>query len=809
MDRFLKDLRYGLRMLARAPGVTALALLSLGLGIGANTTIFTWTRAALLNPLPGVEEVDRLALVLGRLAGGRMISVSVPDYLDYRDRSQTFSGVVAHSMYPLIARIDAEPENVWSQIVSGNFFEVLGVAPIVGRTFLPEEDRTPGTHAVTVISERLWMLRFGGDPEILDRTITLNGESFSIVGVVPAGFQGSIMGLSFDLWVPLMMSPALTSEDYLESRSSQWLNILGRLAPGRDLADARAEFGVLSQQLAEEYPAHHENRSAVVLDLNDDPFGGASILKPVIFVLTVVVGVVLLIACANVANLLLTRAVGRQREVAIRLAVGASRGRIVAQLLTESVLLALLASGLGLILALACTRVLAAIPPPAAGFPLYLQAKVDVPVLLFTLAVSVATGLLFGLAPALHARRADLVTALKDEGATTAGVSRSLLRDAFVVVQVAASLTLLVVAGLLLRSLLLVQKLDPGFATEETLIASLNLGAGGYSDQEGFEVYRRIIQSLEAVPGVRSVSMARSAPLGLGNRSSRGVAIEGYESAPGEDMSLPINIVGPHYLRTMGIPLVRGRDLGEQLPTVREVVVNETMAERYWQGRSAIGGRVRIGGQFYEVVGVARSSYYYSLNEDPMPFLFMPLVHFYQPDTVLHVRAEGDPLMLLDTLRSEVLKVDSDLPLFDVRPLAEQFDAAAMPQAIGAAMLAPFSLLALLLASMGLYGVMSFAVSQRRQEIGIRMALGADGRSVHGLFVRRGVLLTLIGTILGVLIIVPVGRLVETLLLGASANDPVVFLTVIAVLWGAAFLACSIPASRASRYDPIRALRYE
>jgi putative ABC transport system permease protein len=811
MGSLFRDIRYAARVLAARPGFTAVAVLTLALGIGANTTIFSWVKALLLQPLPGVPEQERLAVLLTTSALGDFRSSSYPDFVDLRDGIREHAGLVAFEMAPLSWASGAQTERVWGCLVSGNYFDVLGVPAALGRTFLPEEDRTPEAAPVVVVSHGFWKRHLGGDPAAVGKKTRFNGRELTIVGVAPEGFAGTMVGLSFDVWIPMMMQAWMVPGDRLGQRGERWLEALARLGPGVGLEQAQAEVDGVARRLAQEFPETNAGQGAALLPLWKSPWGAPEIFRPVLAVLAGVVGLVLLIACANVANLSLARSAGRSREIAIRLSVGAGRGRLVRQLLTESLLLAALGGAAGLFLALWSSGLLAAFLPPT-HLPVGVAPSVGSREFLFALGLTALTGMVFGLAPALQATRPDVVAALKDEAGALAGSRhRSKLRNVLVVAQVALSLLLLVSAGLFLRSLRNAQGIDPGFDTRSLLLGSVDLLPNGYDEARGLALYRELLRRVQGVPGVRSASFAQRVPLGFDGRSDTTISIEGYEPRADEELDIEYNVVGPGYFGTMGIPIEAGRDFAEQdgPGQARVVIVNDAFARRYWPGAEPLGRRIRIGDETIAVVGVAHDIRQHGLGEEAYPFLYWPLFQHYRPDVVLHVRAEGDPLGVVEPVRQEVQRLDPSLPLFDVKPIGEHLRIAVFTQRMSGMLLGGFGLLALVLAAVGIYGVMAYSVSLRTHEIGLRMALGADARDVLRLVVGQGLRLTGIGIVLGMAGALGMTRLVQGQLLGVSPTDPATFAAVALLLGAVAVLASYLPARRAAHLDPLVALRHE
>jgi predicted permease len=811
MDSLRQDLRFAIRTLARTPALALLSVLTLAIGIGASATLFTWMNAVLLSPLPGTEAPQSLVEIRGTSPSEPFISFSYPDYLELRT-ARSFAGVVATNEQAASLRVGRESERIWTQLVSGNFFEVLGVAPMLGRAFRPGEDEAPMRDAVVVLGHGLWQRRFGSDPGIVGREVGINGRAFTVIGVAPPEFRGSVIGLSFDAWVPMAMQQQMVAGgDRLQARGHRWLDILGRLAPGTTPEKARAEMEALAASLAREHPETNERVGFAVFTLRQSPQGAVKTLGPVFAVLGVAVGLILLIACANVANLLLARAAGRRREIAVRLAVGASRVRLVRQLLTESLVLALLAGAAGVVLAFWGSGMLLAFVP-AADFPVGLELGVDLRALAFALAVSVVTGVLFGLAPALRSSRSDVVHAIKDDGGAVAGGrSRSRLRGGLVVAQVALSLVLLTSAGLLLKSLRAAARLDLGFDSQGVLLGSLDLFGAGYDEERGRTFARALLAAARALPGVESATLARRVPLSFGGTSSTGVRVVGYEPPPSESTWAYYDKVGPRYLETLRIPLLAGRDLAEadDLAAPRVLVVNETMAARYWPGREALGGRVRVNDDWYTVVGVAKDIRYRRLDEPAQPVMYLPLLQSWSDAFTLHLRSTADPLALAPAVRQEVARLDAGVPLHAVRTLEENLKAATLPQRLAGTLVSVFGAIAVLLAAVGLYGVLRNAVVERTREIGIRVALGGERKDVLRLLLVPALRLSAVGVALGAALALGLGRLLSKLLLGVSPSDLPTYAAVGALMMGVTLVATLLPAWGATRLDPALALRKE
>ena len=793
-----------------APVLTMAAALSLGLGIGANTTIFTWVQAVLLRPIPGALDTDRVLVAAMENRDGQSRSWSYPNYRDVRDRATLFD-VVAQDDQPMSIAVNGRAERAYGGLVSGNYFQFMGVQPALGRLIGPEDDRAAGGHPVAVLSYGYWQRRFAGAPSIVGTEVTINNTPMTIIGVAAEGFMGSFLGVSTAAWVPMAMQPQMTGTSRLEARGSGWMQAYVRLHPGVSRDQAQAEASALMSQLDREYPKSFEGWRLGLVNAWEAPFGAPQVLAPILAVLSVVVALVLLIACANVANLLLSRAVGRRREVAIRLSLGASRWRLVRQLLTESLLLSAIAGALGVLVAYWTSGVLMAFAPPT-DMPIEFGLRVDAWTLIYAAAVSLLTGIVFGLAPAWQASRPNTVHALKEEaGRGSGGRTGQRLRGALVVAQVAVCLVLLVGASLFVRSLNAAQDLNPGFDPDGVLIASVDLLPNGYTADTGRQFHRRLVEAVTAMPGVQTVALARMVPLGLSGTNSSGAEIGGYTPQANEDVNIVYNVAGPRYFETMRIPLVAGReftseDTRESTPVV---VINETMAKRYWAGREALGGRVRLGKVDYQVVGVAKDIKYSSLAERPQPHMYLTLEQNFTSAVVLHVRSAGAPGAVLTSLRDVIRGLDANLPIYDARTLHEHLGTAVFAQRMGANLLGVMGVLALILAAVGLYGVIAYAVSQRTQEMGIRLALGASPRDLLRMIVGQGMRLTLIGVGLGLAMSYAMAGFMRSLLPGIAPRDPITFVAVPLLLASIALVAALIPARRAGGVDPVTALRYQ
>ncbi len=812
MEIFWQDLRYSLRTLFKRPGFTLVVVTTLALGIGANATIFIWIKAVLLASLPGIEQPEKLVEIWGATRNNSALSSSYVDYLDYRDQNKVLSGLIAHQVLPVNLGRSEKPERVWGAIVSGNYFDVLGVKALIGRTFLPEEDRTPNAHPVVVIGYGLWERRFGADPNVLGRTITLNEHDFTVIGVAPKEFGSPFAGLALDVWTPVMMKDYVARPHFsLTDRGSRWLMVMGRLKPGATVPQAQANIAAIAAHLEHEYPQTNEQMGVAVYSVMQSPFSLKQNMRPALAILMAAVAVVLLIACANMANLLLARAASRRKEIAVRLALGGSRGRLVRQMLTESFVLASFGAALGLAIAFWTARSLAAFLPLYASRASF-DTRPDAVVLAFTLGLTVITTLLFGLAPTLHASSQDLVTAMKDNTAAVGrGTRKVSLRHALVITQVGLSMVALISAGLFVRSVREAYKADPGFDPHGVLLASFDPFLSGYDENRGREFYRRLVERVSAVPGIQSATLARRLPLTAGGIAFATVAIDGYAPAKDEDMRLNYETVGPQYFQTMHIPFVHGRDFDERdqegAPGV--VIINETMARRYWPGGDALGRHLKLAKDWLEIVGIAKDVKNRSLSEARQPFLYLPLLQDYRSNMILVARTAVEPEKMFQSVRAEVAALDPEIPMFDAKTLEDHVGISLFLQRMAATLLSIFGLLALSLAAIGLYGVMAYSVSQRTRELGIRLSIGAKRRDIFKLILGQGLALSMVGLLGGLVTALAVTRLTTNLLYGVTATDPVTFIVISLLLLCVTLLACYFPARRATRVDPIIALRTE
>lgn len=809
----MNDFRFALRQWLKSPGFTLIAVLSLALGIGANATVLSWIDAALLHPVPGARDAGRLVVVAGRHASGALSdTVSYPDLQDVGQATEAFSGVIASQFGSVALGVDGNTDWVWGQITTANFFDVLGVQPELGRLFLADEEVGKAGAAVAVISHGLWQRRFGGDPKIVGRTVEVNRQPFTIVGVAPAPFRGTMGGLAFDLWIPLAQRHlAGFGDDDLTRRNDRWLHAMARLQPGVSRAKAQITADTVMHRLAAEYPNSNQNQGVALFGLWASPYGAQAIFLPLLRVLLGVALLVFLLVVANVANLLLARATARAREMAVRLAVGASRVRLIRQLLTESLLLAAMGGGLGILFAQWALHLLFKLMP-ATYLPVGYDLRLGGMALWATLGLTVAAGILFGLAPAWQSGRADLNAALKEGGRADSGrAGRHRLRSGLVMAEVAFALVLLVAAGLCLRSFQNARRISPGFNTAGVWLSGFRLRAHGYDEERGGRYFQQLRQRLAVAPGVEAAAFADWLPLGFEGGSFGSVQVEGYEPVPGESLSVGLAHVSPDYFRALRIPLLDGRDFTEadDPEGPRVIVVNDAFVKRFLAGRHPLGAKVRYWGSEAVIVGVVATGKYRSLAEPPRPFLYDSAWQSPTAGLTSVLRMKGEAAGAAGLVTREAAALDSAVKVWVGMTFADFTAAAFAIQGIAARLLLVLGAVALALAAIGIYGVIAFSVSQRTRELGIRMALGAQRNDVKRLVLGQGLRLALAGTAAGLLGAVGAGRLLSSLLIGVGALDPLILISVAAGLIGVALAACWLPARRASRVDPVVALRGE
>lgn len=813
MSTFIHDVRFAVRLLLKKPLFTALAVVTLALGIGLNTAVFSAVDALLLRPLPGVRQAGDLAQLYRTWPGGMLYgSNSIPHWRDLRERSRdVFSDVALWTFSELSVSAGGRPERVMGQLVSANYFSVLGVGAERGRVFIPSEEVGELAHPVAVLSHAAWQRRFGGAPDVVGKSVIVNGNAYTVVGVAPQEFRGIIPMVTPELWVPLaqlaQVNPGMSAAR--ERRGENSFNVIARLAPGVTMDRARVRMRTLAAELKADLPDDYEKSGIELVPQGEagiHPTFRSAQLGLTGVVMAVVV-MLLLIACVNVANLFLARAQDRWREMAVRLSIGARRGVLVRQLLTESLVFAIVAGACGLLVAWWAISLANQVRLPM-DVDFAPDLRLSVPVLLFSLGATICTGFIFGLVPALQATRPALIPSLKGEA--PAGGSRSRLSRVLVVAQMALSLVLLVCAGLFLRNLSAATTLDKGFNAEGVLLAEVDPGLQGYTRARSEEFYRRLGERLRALRGVKALGMASMVPLGLSS-SDRGVEVPGYTPAPDESMSIHYNIATPGYFEALEIPLTSGRGFEARDDSVSAgvVVVNAQFVARFWPEGNAVGRIVRTGGRDRTVIGVVPTGKYNRLGENATAFMYFPQAQQWRSEMVLHLRVDGDPTAYIPQLRAEVAALDADLPVAEVQTMTSHLGLALLPARLAGTVLGIFGALGLLLAAVGMYGVMSYAVAQRTREIGIRMAIGAARTEVMAMVMRQGLALVLVGGGIGLACAFGVAQLIRGVLYGASAIDPVTFVVVPLVLTVVAALAIWIPARRAAGVDPMLAIRSE
>jgi predicted permease len=812
----IQDVKFALRMLRKAPGATAVAVLSLALGLSVNTTVFSWARSVLLNPLPGVADAGRIVTLESVTPSGEMIDTSYPDYRDYRDRASLVSGVLAFKERPLGLGADARTDRVWALMVSGNYFEVLGVKPALGRFFEGvEQSDTFDAAPVAVVDYLTWKARFAGDPSIVGRRIVLNRQPYTVIGVAPPAFAGTITGLRFDLYVPLTMQASLTGgSQWLSTRSARPLYLFARLKPGVNLARARGEVQAIAASLARDYPATNRNISATMLTQANARRGIQSDLGELLRILLALGGLVLLIVCANVANLQLARATVREREIAVRLGLGAKRSRLLRQLLTESIVLGAAAGGVA-VLASAWLVDALRLFTPFVEYPLALTPSIGGREIVFAGVASIAASLLVGVWPALQLTDTRVAEVLKTAGRRGGGGdSRTgALRGALVVGEIALAMFALAAAGLLARSFDNVRRADPGFDPRGVLLAGVNLSTGGYDRASGLAYLRRVLDGAHTLPGVAAASMAEDVPLGFSGGSWEDIAVEGYVPAANENLKVYRNLVTPDYFSLLGIPLLAGRDFrSDDDPTAPMIaIVNDEFARRFYGGTSPVGRRVRVFGAPHTIVGMVKTTKYHQLGEPPQPYFYVPLWQHFNASTgvALHVRTAAAPAAVTSTIARELQAIDPAVPPPLFVTLGDYMGASYFMQRTAAMLMGVLGALALALASLGLYSLIAFGVVARRQELGVRIALGAASGDIVRLVVGEGARMASAGVAAGCLLALAGTRALGSLLFGVSPIDAPTILAAAALLAGVALAASYIPARMAARTDPIAALRAE
>ncbi len=811
LESILQDLRFGLRMLRRSPGFSILAILCLTLGIGANAAVFSWIEGILFRPYPAVVHQERLLALAGTArAEPGATPLSWPDFSDLQRNCTLFDAFFVSKITGTTLSIGDRAEVTTGSIVSANYFDAIGVHPILGRGFEPGEDSGQSAHPVAVISYQLWQRRFKSDPQIIGKTQRLNGVYHTIIGVAPEGFYGTFVGWAMQFWVPASMEEIFESGGYkLEDRGARWIEAFARLKPGVTRQQAQQEVSAAAQRLEADYPETNRGRGIRLWPLWQTPFNNAHTLLPTLEIMLAVVAFVLLVACANVGNLSLVRSFARRHEMTVRLAIGAGRGRLLRQLFIEGLILSAFGAAGGLLVAHWCRHALVLLFPARGGISMHLLGEIDWRVLTLSAGICVIATLLVGLVPAIQTGKLDLASSLKaDSAGVVGGHARAWVRSGLVILQVSLSFVLLVGAGLLLHSLQKIRNTSPGFSTREVLDTGVNLVAAGYDAQRAQNFQDELLARVRPLPGVESAAFARMTPLSYGSYSESLVSVDGYQPPPEEQPTIEYNEVGPDYFVTMGIPVMFGREFtrADDENAALVAVVNETMAAQYWRGRNPIGERVQAKGRWMQVVGIAKDSKYESVRETPKPFFYVPLRQNFSRGVGLYIRTPLSAQTIASVLVREVHAIDPNLALYEVITLQEQLDRSTSPQLVAVTLVGVLGALALLLATIGLYGVMSYAVSQSTRELGLRMALGADPSNLLRLVFSRGLALTAGGMLLGVAVALALTRLMGNLLYNVSPREPLVFAAAFAVMTLASLAACFLPAWRATRTDPARAL---
>jgi predicted permease len=810
-----RDLRYGFRIWRKAPGLAVVAIITLAIGIGANTAVFSWIDSLLLHPLPGTGQPAELTSFETLTPSGEAVTTSYEDYRDYRDHLNLLAGLAVAQPRALSIGEQEHSERVWGELVSGNYFTVLRVAPALGRTFSVEEygDKAGG-YPVAVIGYGLWQRLFNSEPGAIGRTIRVNGQRLSIVGVAPKEFSGTIPGLAFEIWVPAMMGTQLNLMPDWMIRDRQTRSFVGiaRLKPGVTLERARAEIASLAQHLATLYPGTNRGMGATVLPVWQGHFGAQSLMLKPLQILMAVCGIVLLIVCANLANLLLARATTRQKEFSVRMAIGAGRARLIRQTMTENLVLVALGALAGIPLAIWMQGSLGYLVPPGV-FPITFAGRLSGDVLVFILLLCVVACVLSGMWPALQGTRRDLTGQLNEGGrGGTAGTRSQRMRGILVGSEVALALVAMIGAGLFSRSFKLASQINPGFDPEHVAVAFPYLSTARYSVPARKEFCRRLRERVLVQPGVIAATYADVVPLGFGGDPWEDLQIQGYVPNPAENMKIYRNVVAPGYFDLMRISMLDGRDFTELDDENSQpvMIINEAFAHRYFPGKNPIGYKVRGFGRQFSIVGIVKDSKYSTLNETPRPYFYVPFRQVYRADLSIafYIRVAGDARGAIPLLRREVREIDSDVGVFDATPLTEFIGASLFAQKLAASLLSVLGAIALVLAVVGLYGVVAYTVTLRTHELGIRMALGARPADVLGMVVRQGMLLVLAGLAVGIAASLAVTRLASGLLINLSATDPVVFVAAPALLAFVAAVASFVPAWRAARIDPNIALRF-
>jgi macrolide transport system ATP-binding/permease protein len=812
LETFLQDVRFGFRMLRRSPGFSILAILCLAVAIGANAAVFSWIEGILFRPFPAVAHEERMVAFAGTTRGTTGFDdVSWPDLLDYRRNSSLIDSFIVDRIMSTTLSISDRAERAIGSIVSSNYFDALRVHPILGRGFLPDEDTGRNAHPVAVISYRTWKDRYYGDANIIGKTQFLNGVQFTIVGVAPEGFEGTFVGYAFQFWVPLSMQEKFSTSYKLEDRGARWIEGFALLKPGVTRQQAQGEISSIAARLDNDYPATNRGISVKLLPLWETPFNQAGNLLPTLEIALVVVIFVLLIACANVSNLLLVRSFARRQEMTIRLAIGAGRARLLRQLLTEGLILSAFAAAGGLIFARWMRNALVLFfPPQTSGVIIHLPGQIDWRVLSLSMGVCIVSTLLFALVPAIRASKIDLATSLKSDSCGVLGGSgRAWFRSSLVLIQVSLSFVLLVGTVLLMQSSRRIENTNPGFSTEGVLTSTVDLFAAGYDKFRGMSFRDQLIDHVQAIPGVQSAAFSLALPFSYVGYPSAPISVVGYTPSPDEQPTLEYNVVSPGYFSTVGIPLLSGRDFTrvDDEKAAPVAIVNEAMAAQYWHGRDPIGDHFLAKGQSLLVIGVAKDSKYSTIREAQKSFYYVPMRQNPSVNGNLYIRTSLTPTVIGPEVGRAIRAIDPGLAPMETSTMRQQIDRPTYTQRLAVALVGVFGGMALILSAIGLYGVMSYSVSQSKRELGLRMALGAGASDLLRLVMSQGLALTSTGIVLGAIASLGLTSLIGNLLFNVSPRDPVAYAAAFAVMTIVSFAACFLPAWRASRTDPVRALR--
>ncbi len=811
LENVLRDLRFGLRMLHRNPGFFVLAILCLTVGIGANVAVFSWIEGILFHPYPAVKQQDRLMVLAGTSRGKTGFdAVSWPDFLDFQRSCKLFDEFIAEKITGATLNTGDRSEVATGSVVSANYFDALGIRPTPGRGFEPADDTGRNAHPVVVISYQLWKDRFHSDPRIIGTTQLLNSVPHTIVGVAPKGFYGTFVGYSWQFWVPVSMQELFDPGGYkLEDRGAHWIEGFVRLKSGVTAEQAQQEISAVAKRLENDYPVTNRGRSIRLMPLSESPFNGAGMLSPTLGISLTVVLLVLLIVCANVGNLLLARSFARRHEMAVRLAVGAGRRHLLQQLVTEGLVLSAFAAAGGLLLAYWCRNGLVLLMP-FRGVPLFLPGQLDWRVVTLSAGVCIFATLLFALVPAMQSSKVDLASSLKADSGSVAGTrGRTRVRSGLVLVQVSLSFVLLAGAALILRTEYHIRNASPGFSTRDVLLTYVNLTAAGYDEPRARNFQDELMARVQSLAGVQSAAYGRVAPFSLQTYSSARVSVDGYIAPPDQQPAAEYNEISAGYFSTVGIPLVAGRDFtrADDEKAAPVAIVNQAMAAQYWRHEDPVGRRLQVNGRWMQVVGVAENAKYDNILEATPPFFYVPLRQNFAPRVMLFVRTPETLATMATALSREEQALDPDLRSYAAITMATQIERSTSAQRIAGSLLGGLGALALLLAAIGMYGVMSYVVSQSTRELGLRMALGAPPSRLLRLVMTHGLTLTAVGILVGAVAALALTRLLGYLLYGVSPRDPLSFISAFALMVVASGVACFVPAWRAARTDPLSALR--